>query len=52
MYDQISVGFPSYFLCILYHSVQRVHVSKPKLGNVNLDVHVQNWYWRVGIEPL
>ena len=55
MYDRISVGFPSYFLYmsyIFYSSVQRVHVFKPKLGDVNLVVHVQTWYQRVGIEMM
>ena len=50
MYDRISVGSSSYFLYIDYYSVQRVHVFQPKLSDVNLDVHVQNWYQRVGIE--
>ena len=52
MYYRISAGFQSYFLCIFYHSVQRVHVFKPKFCDVNLVVHVQTWYQCVGIELL
>ena len=45
---------PSYFLYlhVFYHSVQRVRMFKPTLGGVNLVVHVQTWYQRVGIQLL